>query len=90
VNLALQIAQKNLIQTWVAFRASQKQFDLANAYSNLIDKGYKEGVNSYVETLDARSQWTNAHLLVNINQFKILIAAAQVEREAASYPLKNN
>lgn len=90
VNLALQMAQKNLIQTWVAFRASQKQFDLANAYSNLIDKGYKEGVNSYVETLDARSQWTNAHLLVNINQFKILIAAAQVEREAASYPLKNN
>jgi outer membrane protein TolC len=90
VNLALQMAQKNLIQSWVAFRASQKQFDLANAYSNLIDKGYKEGVNSYVETLDARSQWTNAHLLVNINQFKILIAAAQVEREAASYPLKNN
>jgi outer membrane protein TolC len=90
VNLALQMAQKNLIQTWVAFLASQKQFDLANAYSNLIDKGYKEGVNSYVETLDARSQWTNAHLLVNINQFKILIAAAQVEREAASYPLKNN
>jgi outer membrane protein TolC len=89
VSLALQIAQKNLTQTWVAFRASQKQIDVANAYSNLIDKGYKEGVNSYIETLDARSQWTNAYLALNINQFKILIAAAQVEREAASYPLKN-
>ena len=89
VNLALQIAQKNLTQTWVAFRASQKQIDVANTYQKLIDKGYKEGVNTYIETLDARSQWTNAHLALNINQFKILIAAAQVEREAASYPLKN-
>lgn len=90
VNLALQIAQKNLTQTWVAYRASQKQIDVANTYSNLIDKGYKEGVNTYMETLDARSQWTNAHLLLNLNQFKILIAAAQVEREAATYPLKND
>jgi len=90
VNLALQIAQKNLTQTWVAYRASQKQIDVANTYSNLIDKGYKEGVNTYIETLDARSQWTNAHLLLNLNQFKILIAAAQVEREAATYPLKND
>jgi outer membrane protein TolC len=89
VNLALQIAQKNLTQTWVAFRASQKQIDVANTYQKLIDKGYKEGVNTYIETLDARSQWTNAHLALNITQFKILIAAAQVEREAASYPLKN-
>ena len=89
VSLALQIAQKNLTQTWVAFRASQKQIDVANTYQKLIDKGYKEGVNTYIETLDARSQWTNAHLALNINQFKILIAAAQVEREAASYPLKN-
>ena len=90
VNLALQIAQKNLTQTWVAFRASQKQIDVANTYQKLIDKGYKEGVNTYIETLDARSQWTNAHLALNINQFKILIAAAQVEREAATYPLKND
>ena len=90
VNLALQIAQKNLTQTWVAFRASQKQIEVANTYQRLIDKGYKEGVNTYIETLDARSQWTNAHLLLNINQFKILIAAAQVEREAATYPLKND
>jgi outer membrane protein TolC len=89
VSLALEIAQKNLTQTWVAFRASQKQIDVANTYQKLIDKGYKEGVNTYIETLDARSQWTNAHLALNINQFKILIAAAQVEREAASYPLKN-
>ena len=90
VNLALQIAQKNLTQTWVAFRASQKQIEVANTYQRLIDKGYKEGVNTYIETLDARSQWTNAHLLLNLNQFKILIAAAQVEREAATYPLKND
>jgi len=90
VNLALQIAQKNLTQTWVSYRASQKQIDVANTYQRLIEKGYKEGVNTYIETLDARNQWTNAQLLLNINQFKILIAAAQVEREAATYPLKND
>jgi len=90
VNLALQIAQKNLTQTWIAFRASQKQIDVADAYQRIIEKGYREGVSTYIETLDARSQWTNAHLLLNINQFKILIAAAQVEREAATYPLKND
>jgi outer membrane protein TolC len=90
VNLALQIAQKNLNQTWVAYRASQKQIDAANTYQRLIEKGYREGVNSYIETLDARNQWTNAQLLLNLNQFKILIAATQVEREAATYPLKND
>jgi len=90
VNLALQIAQKNLAQTWVAFRASQKQIDVANTYQKLIEKGYREGVNTYIETLDARNQWTNAQLALNLNQFKILIAAAQVEREAASYPIKND
>lgn len=90
VSLALQIAQKNLGQTWVAYRASQKQIDVANTYQRLIEKGYREGVNTYIETLDARNQWTNAQLLLNLNQFKILIAAAQVERETASYPLKND
>ena len=90
VNLALQIAQKNLTQTWVAYRASQKQIDVTNTYQRLIEKGYREGVNTYIETLDARNQWINAQLLLNLNQFKILIAAAQVEREAASYPLKND
>ena len=90
VNLALQIAQKNLNQTWVAYRASQKQIDAANTYQRLIEKGYREGVNTYIETLDARNQWTNAQLLLNLNQFKILIAATQVEREAATYPLKND
>jgi outer membrane protein TolC len=90
VSLALQMAQKNLSQTWLAFRASQKQIDVANTYQRLIEKGYREGVNTYIETLDARNQWTNAQLLLNLNQFKILIAAAQVERESASYPLKND
>lgn len=90
VNLALQYAQKNLTQTWVAYRASQKQIDVANTYQRLIEKGYREGVNTYIETLDARNQWINAQLLLNLNQFKILIAAAQVEREAASYPIKND
>lgn len=90
VSLELKIAQKNLNQTWLSFQASQKQIALASAYQRLIEKGYREGVNTYIETLDARNQWTNAQLLLNLNEFKILIAAAQVERESASYPIKND
>jgi len=44
-------------------------------------KGYQEGVNTFLETIDARTQLLNSELLVNINKYKIEIAAANYERE---------
>jgi outer membrane protein TolC len=80
----------NGLQTAISNQAAAtKQLEAATAYQRLIEKGYREGVNTYLETLDARNQVTQSRLLVNVNHFKVLTAQAQLEREQASYPLEN-
>lgn len=86
-NMATEIAQKNVQSSIVSFQASTKSYEAAAAYLRLIEKGYKEGVSSYLETVDARNQWMNAQINYQLKQFNVLIAAAAYEREAASYPL---
>jgi outer membrane protein TolC len=85
--MATEIAQKNVQSSLVSFQASTKSYEAASAYLRLIEKGYKEGVSSYLETVDARNQWMNATINYQLKQFNVLIAAAAYEREAASYPL---
>ncbi len=87
LNMATEIAQKNVQSSLVSFQASTKSFEAAAAYLRLIEKGYKEGVSTYLETVDARNQWMNATINYQLKQFNVLIAAAAYEREAASYPL---
>jgi outer membrane protein TolC len=87
LNMAAEIALKNVHASMVSFQAAKKSHEAASAYFRLIDKGFKEGISSYLETVDARNQWMNAQLNYQLNQFKVLIAAAAYEREAASYPL---
>jgi outer membrane protein TolC len=86
-NMAAEIAQKNVQSSLVSFQASTKSYEAASAYLRLIEKGYKEGVSTYLETVDARNQWMNATINYQLKQFNVLIAAAAYEREAASYPL---
>ena len=86
-NMAAEIAQKNVQSSLVSFQASTKSYEAASAYLRLIEKGYKEGVSNYLETVDARNQWMNATINYQLKQFNVLIAAAAYEREAASYPL---
>jgi outer membrane protein TolC len=86
-SMATEIAQKNVQSCLVSFQASTKSYEAASAYLRLIEKGYKEGVSSYLETVDARNQWMNATINYQLKQFNVLIAAAAYEREAASYPL---
>ncbi|MHA8074589.1 TolC family protein [Aquirufa sp. HETE-40SA] len=86
-NMATEIAQKNVQSSIVSFQASIKSYEAASAYLRLIEKGYKEGVSTYLETVDARNQWMNAQINYQLKQFNVLIAAAAYEREAASYPL---
>jgi outer membrane protein TolC len=85
--MATEIAQKNVQSSLVSFQASTKSYEAAAAYLRLIEKGYKEGVSTYLETVDARNQWMNATINYQLKQFNVLIAAAAYEREAASYPL---
>ena len=86
-NMAAEIAQKNVQSSLVSFQASTKSYEAASAYLRLIEKGYKEGVSTYLETVDARNQWMYATINYQLKQFNVLIAAAAYEREAASYPL---
>jgi outer membrane protein TolC len=86
-NMSTEIAQKNVQSSIVSFQASTKSYEAASAYLRLIEKGYKEGVSTYLETVDARNQWMNAQINYQLKQFNVLIAAAAYEREAASYPL---
>jgi outer membrane protein len=86
-NMATEIAQKNVQSSLVGFQASKKSYEATSAYLRLIEKGYKEGVSTYLETVDARNQWMNAQINYQLKQFNVLIAAAAYEREAASYPL---
>ena len=85
--MATEIAQKAVQAALISFQASTKSYEAASAYLRLIEKGYKEGVSTYLETVDARNQWMNAQINYQLKQFNVLIAAAAYEREAASYPL---
>lgn len=59
----------------------------ATKYFKLIDRGYKEGINSFIELLDARNQLTQSQLQKELNYFRLLSAIADYERQTATYPI---
>jgi outer membrane protein len=87
IELSAQAARNNLFTSHQNFQSAQKQQEAAQSYQKLIEKGYKEGVNTFIEAIDARNQLTQAQLQVSINRYRVLSAAAQYERETASYIL---
>ncbi len=88
INMSAQSSKNNLLTAYQNFRSAQKQQEAARSYQRLIEKGYQEGVNTFIEAIDARSQLTQAQLQVTINRYRVLAATAQYERETASYGLK--
>ncbi|MBS1610535.1 MAG: TolC family protein [Bacteroidetes bacterium] len=89
LDLSGSVARNNLVSVYQSFLSSQKQLEAAQAYQRLIERGYREGTNTFIETVDARNQLTQSQLLVSVNQYKVLIAAANLERETASFNLSN-
>lgn len=87
LELSTNVARNNLTATWHSYQSSLKQLEAAASYFRLIDKGYKAGTNTFIETVDARSHFTAAQLSATINKYKVLIAATNLERETASYPI---
>jgi len=83
-----QAAQNNVASAWAAYHANEKRLISAKAYFNLIDKGFKEGVNSLIEFIDAREQLTSAALQLNIAQYNILSQVAEYEWQTASSKIK--
>ena len=82
---------RNAVETaYQSYQSALKQLEAAESYQRLIERGYKEGVNTFIESIDARNQLNSAQLLVTIDQYRVLIAKANYERETASYELTNN
>ncbi|WP_262246263.1 TolC family protein [Parapedobacter soli] len=90
LQLSSAIAHSGLRSAWQHYGAAKRQLVAAAAYQRLITKGYQAGVNSYIETVDARNQYTSARLALSVSTYQVLSAAAKVEREQASYPLTAN
>lgn len=73
---------KNELQTQIAsLKSAEKKLEAANAYFRLVDRGYREGVNSLIEFIDARNQFTQASLQQNIISYQVLKSLAQLERQ---------
>lgn len=88
LNMSKQFARNSLSSAYQNYLSTQKQYEASLSYQKLIDKGYKEGVSTFIESIDARNQLTTTQLLLNINRYKVLVAAANLERETAAYSLK--
>lgn len=87
LQLTHSVAVSGLRSAWQHYEAAKRQLAAAEAYQRLIRKGYQAGTNSYIETVDARNQYTAARLALSVSTYQVLSAAATVEREQASYPL---
>lgn len=85
--LGQDVTRNALVVSYQNYQSAKKQAEAAESYQRLIERGYKEGVNTFIESIDARNQLTSAQLLVTINQYNVLGAYANLERELALYNL---
>ena len=81
-------ARNNLATAIAEVQAADLQLTAAKAYFNLIDKGYREGINSLIEFIDARDQLTNSSLKLNIARYNVLTQLAEYERQTATSKIK--
>ncbi len=81
IRLSADMARNSLMASYKNYAASIKQSEAATAYNRLIEKGYREGINTFIETIDARNQLTTASLQLVIDRFQLLAALATYERE---------
>jgi outer membrane protein len=88
VHMSTEVSKNFLISTYQNYLSALKQLEAAESYQRLIERGYKEGVNTFIEAIDARNQLTGAQLSLNLNQYRVLIAEASLERETAAYTLR--
>jgi outer membrane protein len=87
LELSALVSRNNATTAFNSYQSAQKQEEAAQKYFKLIDRGYQEGVNSFIEFLDARNQLTRSQLQTNLNRFKVLSALADTERQTATYSI---
>lgn len=84
---ARQMASNQLLVARRDVQSALLNAQSAAAYQRLIDKGFKEGINSFLETVDARTQYIQTQIQLNLKRLNIMLAAASYEREFATYSL---
>jgi outer membrane protein TolC len=87
LQLAAFTSKSNAKNSYNNFQNSIKQEESATKYFKLIDRGYKEGINNYIELLDARNQLTQSQLQKEVSRYRLLAALAEYERQTSSYNL---
>lgn len=90
LDVAVTVAYNEVLAAKKNYETALKQLEMAETYFRLIDKGYSAGVNTYIETVDARTQLTSAKLAASVSYYQFLSALAKLERETASYPIPGN
>ena len=85
LQLAAHVSRNNAASAYSNYQASQQQLEAARQYFKLVDRGYKEGVNSFIEFLDARNQLTGSQMQVAITKYKLAGAMAEYERQVGTY-----
>lgn len=81
VALSAASAQNNLTAAYQLYQSALKRVESAASYQRLIERGFQEGVHSFIEDIDARNLLTTAQLQANLSLFNVLITAATLERE---------
>jgi outer membrane protein len=87
LQLAVSVSRNNVENAWNDYASLVQQEQSSQKYFHLINRGYQEGTNSFIEFLDARNQLTTVQLQLNIQKYKVLTALADYERQTASYNL---
>jgi outer membrane protein len=87
LELSAMVSRNTARDAYQAWQASQHEERASIHYHKLVDKGYREGVNGYIELLEARNQLTSSRIQTTITKATLLKALAAYERETASYRL---
>jgi outer membrane protein TolC len=87
LELAAFTSRNNARNSYNNFLSAVKREESSQKYYTLIDRGYKEGINSFIELLDARTQLTRSQLQKELERYRLLAALADYERQTSSYVL---
>ena len=85
LELAAFNSKSNARNNYNTYQSAEKQEESAIQYFKLIDRGYREGVNNFIEMLDARNQLTQSQLQKEVNRYRFLASLADYERQTSSY-----
>lgn len=83
-------ALRNVLNAQENWETAKVQLEASKEYFALVSGANREGLTNQLEFIDASNQVTNAELFVLIQYQNYLSSLAELERAAATYPLKFN